>query len=503
MLDVDHKGLAKLMERKGPEWMVYELVQNALDTETDSCSIHVEKEAGRPRVNIEVIDDDPDGFKTLSHAWTLFAESEKKEDPTKRGRFNLGEKLVLAYTVAHGGKATISTVTGTIEFNADGTRTKRRKKRERGSAITLQGVKLNQSQYTALVNGVYKLIPPESVKVTFSQGFTLDDGKVLKRPRQVASFECTLPTERADDEGVLRRTKRKTAVTVYEPKDGPGWIYEMGIPVVESGDKFHVDVGQKIPLNMDRDNVTPAYLRQLRIEVLNATFNQLSEKDTTSSWVREATSDKRVDDGAVKKVLDLQFGVKRVAYDPSDPEGTKLAVSQGYAVVHGGSLSSGQWSNTRRGGSLLPAGQVTPSPKVRSSPDGKEPIPESKWTPGMRHIHDYCKEVGSWLIDAPIRVRFYAEVTWNYAASYGNQTLTFNKGKLGKRWFALKGLSAWHKVNELLIHELGHQYSGDHLSSKYHDALCRLGASLAEMAVSGKLKKAWDKDKPASPRIGA
>ena len=30
-------------------------------------------------------------------------------------------------------------------------------------------------------------------------------------------------------------------------------------------------------------------------------------------------------------------------------------------------------------------------------------------------------------------------------------------------------------VNELLIHEYGHHYEGDHLSEDYYKALCRVG----------------------------
>ena len=29
-------------------------------------------------------------------------------------------------------------------------------------------------------------------------------------------------------------------------------------------------------------------------------------------------------------------------------------------------------------------------------------------------------------------------------------------------------------MDKLLIHEFGHQYSGDHLSEDYHEALCLL-----------------------------
>jgi hypothetical protein len=45
---------------------------------------------------IEVDRRRPGRVRDLSHAFTLFAESVKKGDAEKRGRFNLGEKLVLA-----------------------------------------------------------------------------------------------------------------------------------------------------------------------------------------------------------------------------------------------------------------------------------------------------------------------------------------------------------------------------------------------------------------------
>jgi hypothetical protein len=38
-------------------------------------------------------------------------------------------------------------------------------------------------------------------------------------------------------------------------------------------------------------------------------------------------------------------------------------------------------------------------------------------------------------------------------------------------------------VDRLVIHESGHQYSGDHLSEKYHEAVCCLGAALKRFAL--------------------
>jgi hypothetical protein len=56
-------------------------------------------------------------------------------------------------------------------------------------------------------------------------------------------------------------------------------LYEMGLPIVETGDQWHVSVAQKVPLNRDRNNVKPAYLRAIRTLVLNAMHDRLTEDD--------------------------------------------------------------------------------------------------------------------------------------------------------------------------------------------------------------------------------
>ena len=70
--------------------------------------------------------------------------------------------------------------------------------------------------------------------------------------------------------------------------------------------------------------------------------------------------------------------------------------------------------------------------------------------------------------------------TNNFAAAYGSGRLDFNLLRLGHKWFE-QGAS--EDVDRLLIHEFGHEYSGDHLSSDYHEALCRLGAGLKKLAL--------------------
>ena len=138
---------------------------------------------------------------------------------------------------------------------------------------------------------------------------------------------------------------------------------------------------------MDRDNVTPAYLRTVRVAVLNATHDLDRRTTARNTWVREACSDERVSAEAVKTAVTLRFGENAVRYDPSDPEANKRSQAEGRPVVYGGNLTAAEWYNANRAGVLPAAGKVTPSPKPYS-PDGDplNMIPESEWTPGMQLV---------------------------------------------------------------------------------------------------------------------
>jgi hypothetical protein len=110
--EVDKQGLAKILERKGKEFALLELIQNAWDEPGVSKVVATLEYQGRNRAVLTVEDDAPEGFKNLSHAFTLFAESGKKTNPEQRGRFNLGEKLAVALC----DEATIQTAQGGIRF---------------------------------------------------------------------------------------------------------------------------------------------------------------------------------------------------------------------------------------------------------------------------------------------------------------------------------------------------------------------------------------------------
>lgn len=471
--EVDKKGLAQLIERRGKSFVVTELIQNAWDENVENVEVSLSK-TGSGWV-ISIIDDSPDGFLDLRDAFTLFKASKKKGNADKRGRFNLGEKLVLALA----SEANIISTKGQVVFTPEG-RTISRHKRPTGTCFQAVFPSFTKKDAHEAVALCRRLIPPVGVNTTVK--LNGETAAVLLSPQPVVTFETTLPTEIENEEGNLTRTQRKTLVEVYEPRNGgsPG-IYELGIPVVDTDDRYVVNICQKVPLNFERDNVTPAYLRAVRTAVANHTAHLLKEDDTTATWVAEALSDPRVAPETVQAVITKRFGDKVVAYDPSDREANALATAQGYTVIGGGTFSKDQWLNIRESDAVKPAGQVTPSNNsITTSPDGIPPLPLDKWTEDHHRIADYARRFHKVVIGSSVSVQFQHQlVKGEFRAAYGSSLfgnlLLFNIFRLGKRWLAEV---TQEELDALLIHEYGHHYSGNHLSHEYYDALCEIGAKL-------------------------
>jgi hypothetical protein len=232
-------------------------------------------------------------------------------------------------------------------------------------------------------------------------------------------FEASLETLVADEQGVMRPRQRKTQLGIYEvlPGEVPS-VYEMGLPVVETGDKWHVSKAQKVPLNRDRDNVRPAYLQAVRVAVLNASFDLLTtEEETMAGWVKLAGGDERCSDQAIKHLIRLWFGEKVAAPDPSDTEAMKRFQSQGGTIVVG--LSKGEWANVKRSGAVLPAGQICPMAKPYSNDpnaDSVTIIPEEKWTADIRNIAAYAGFLARELmsVETTVGLRFFLFFRWWY-----------------------------------------------------------------------------------------
>lgn len=471
----DKEGLAELVERQGKAFIIFELLQNAFD-EDDCTAVKVSFnpiEGRRGVCTLEVDDNSPEGFKDLSHAYTLFAKSYKKADPTKRGRFNLGEKLVLAICES----AKVISTKGTVIFDEKG-RTKSSKKTTVGTKFSAV-IKINRGEHAEICDEVGSVIIPEHIETTFN-------GIKLESRKPIHTFEASLPTEIADEEGRLKPTTRKTEIRIFEPTEEENpHIYEMGIPVVETDCKWHIDIQQKVPLNMQRDNVKPSYAKTLSVLVFNEMHERIAASEASNAWVRQATSDERISSKAFTNALDKRFGEKRVSRDPNDPESAMNAVTNGYNIVGGRSMNANEWQNAKRF-EAIPAssssnlGFATPKPYHK---DGSpvEIIPPEKWSKGMHNIAEYYKTIGKALLDKQITVTIVKKLSNNCRACYGKGgRLELSLQGLGRKWFD-QGPTV--DVDELLIHEVGHEYSSNHLDAEYHRALCRLGAKLKQLAI--------------------
>jgi len=475
--EVDTEGLAKLVRRKGMAFILHELLQNAYDTDASKVVVELTPVSGRPLARLVVADNDPKGFERLSHGFTLFAESLKKGDPSKRGRFNLGEKLVIASCE----KAKLQSTSGTLYFERARGELKRRETRERlqeGSSFEAE-IRMTRDELQEVLEAARRILPPIP---------TWLNGELLPEVEVIASLDVTLPTEVSDEEGVLRRTTRRTAVRVVPRVEGVSYVYEMGIPVVEIELPWSVDVGQKIPLNSDRDNITPAYRKLLVASCINQMHTALTQEQAALPLVQEALGHEHISDEAVQAVVTSQYGENRVIFDPSDREATSNATAHGYAVIHGGAYSREQWDKIKRAGAAQPAGKVFPTPRCYN-PEGDpaKTIPESEWTEGMRAVARYVTHLAARLVKVQLHVVMENERKQHYVANYGrsidgHSRFTFNVPELGRAWFDLK--SNFHAINDLMIHEFGHEATTNHLSSAYHDALSRLGASLLELALN-------------------
>jgi hypothetical protein len=265
----------------------------------------------------------------------------------------------------------------------------------------------------------------------------------------------------------------------------PASIYEMGIPVCEIEGKYCFNVMQKIPLTMDREEVTPQFRKQLAVATLNALPDVIDAVDANTGWATEAVASPDIKKPAMDAYMTQRFGDKRVIYDPSDPEANHRAAAEGYTVITGSQLNKAAWANVKAHGAARPAGQVTPSDKPYSE-DGNE-LPKAEITPKMSAVAAYAQQVSLILLGRRVIVDFRAKVSWPYAATYGpSGHLVFNVGRLGRGWFDLAVNQ--QAIDDLLLHEFGHEFSLNHLSEDYYKALTMLGATLADAIRKGKLK---------------
>ena len=458
--DVNKSGLKKIQSEKDKFFIVSELVSNSFDEDINVCEVHVWKsQTSSGKYFIQVKDDSPDGFRNLSHSYTMFAESYKKDNVKQRGRFNIGEKFALSMF----DNARIQSTRGTVIFNGDG-RKKVSTKTKKGTIFTGE-IKMKHEDYVSILEQSKKMICPVDVEYKVNN-------EIISRRKSISSFVCTLPTIIADIRGNLNKSYKQTVVSVYPKSSEKGKIFELGIPVVDIDIDYDVDIEQKIPLNKDRDNVTPAFRKQLCTEVLNHCFKDLSKEQVKTGWVMTALENAKPE--AVQDVLTKKHGEDAVVYDLKDTEANKKAFADSREIIHGGSYNSKVWENIRTVSKntdlFKSAGQYPQYAKPKFG-GGAKPVER---TEKINEVVDYAKDMFFKLFTAELNVSVHdgSGASATFCRATNGLSLFYNV--LGKKWFDLENNK--EKILSLLIHEFAHYIESDHLSKNFHDACCDIGA---------------------------
>jgi len=442
-LEVDTQGFRKRIAWRGPFGVLAELIANALDEDVSRCDVRFTHVDGT-RYKIRVEDDSPRGFRNLGESYTLYADSYKANNPDQRGRFNYGEKVAIVLC----DEAKIESTCGTVVFTEGRTQHLDRPKRARGTVF--EGIlRCTRRQFEEACGKVESILVPAGIQVSFN-------GRPIAPRVPVAACDVTLATIVADEAGNLIRTERKTAVHVYRVLPGEqAMIYELGIPVVRTGDVFHVDVRQKVPLSVDRNNVTPGYLKRLRAAVLDATYLLLSPEQATSKGVTDGLAG--ASSPAINAVLTQRFGPQRFVPD-FNREATGELTAAGYTAVPTNAFDKETFAAIKAAQALPSGSQLRPA---LAGPDGA-PFPQENITEGMNQFRRFTELLAQRILGR--------QVQWQWSASSGTTIaqcrridsgliqLSFNVTRLGVGFFAEKPAASRENL-DLIFHELGH-YDG-------------------------------------------
>lgn len=457
--EVDKNGLAQLMAGKPKSFILRELIQNAWDENIRKCIVDIKYKNDDNVIEISVEDDSPEGFKDITHAYTLYADTYKRSDVKKRGRFNTGEKL--AFSVCK--NVVVETTKGTIIFDESG-RHESDEKRKNGSIITVwfDGT---QDDYNNIIQSIDKYLIPKGITFTINN-------KEYKYKTPIKVFKALLLSEiKNESTGIVGRTRRSTDVHVIKnDTDDASHIYEMGIPIQEIDGSFHLDVQQKVPLDQSRESVLPSFLKDLYAVALDNIHEDIDEDESAETWITEGMKGKNVSKEALHDVITKRYGDKVVVADNFDPNSIDDAISHGYKVLRGTELPKDVWSNTKKF-NLIPSSSRLFGHRTKCTPTVE---PNEK----QRLVALYAKKIAKRCIGIDIEVQFIddrhivpAEFNRN------NIILTFNLGKLPINFF-----DEPLKTTGLILHELAH-FNGNHTQSSYHKLLTEIGEKLVIIAL--------------------
>ena len=466
---VSASGLRQLHAGRAPWTLVKELIQNAWDEapEATLCDVTITPEANG--TTVVCVEDDGPGFADVSHAWTLMAETAKRADPNKRGRFNLGEKEIIAVARS----AEIETAGTTVSFPEEGGRRTAPNDRGRGTRVRVR-MPWTADQARELREQLRRFRPTDCrLRI---------DGREVPRREPLASREATLRTLIQAGPGLpMTDTRRRTRIDVLERNAGQdkAWIYEMGIPIQETTLPYDIDVQQKVPMPPNRNTVGAAYLQDVMTETLNAMHARMPTEWFSEAWVRTAVEDERIEDAAVAAVKRNRYGENAVVWS-SDTDANMRAAEAGYQVIHPRAMSKREREVLAEKGGLESAKKDFGRAPETRTPDRSNDVRRS-FAVWIRRIARLAGlDVAVAYVSAP-DASFVAQCS----SSRSKPLVTINTSYCRDAWLKERG----PEQLELIIHELAHAVADTPMEHgpKWGEACAALGAVVADAIARRRL----------------
>lgn len=433
--EIDTLGFKTQMSEM-PLWkLIQELISNGFDeSSVSSITVNV-KEFKDAKIHVQCIDDG-NGFEDYRDIFTLYKDSYKRTNPNQRGRFNLGEKQFFA--VAEFGS--VYTRNLLVEFKDDERTIDTIVDGRKGTAINAIFVKPNNESVETILDKLHCLIVP-SDKTLSLNGINVEQKPLVKK------FKSVLPTTIASEKNSkLVLVKRETDVILYR-KNGsePSLIYELGVPIQELQDdiQWHIDVRQKVPQTTSRDVVSDKYLQALYSEIARNTLDLITVDNVGNTWVSDAL--KKSDPETSKAILTKMYGTDKIIVEATnDYRANEKAMEQGFVVIKGSTLDSDVRNNLKNS-NLLP---YASKEFGTTFGDAKSVEPNEN----MLWFASIVKKIALDVTGKQIEVGFYSMRESDTGAEMSGNTMSFNVGRLGKKFF--------NNFNEqaigLVIHELAH-----------------------------------------------
>lgn len=457
---ISTQGLKELHQGRAPWALIKEIVQNVWDEapQATQCQMTIVPDS-RPGHTLVTVDDDGPGFAQPEHAYMLMAPTPKRTNPTKRGRFNTGEKEAISVAT----EATITTKGKTISFPETGGRTITDNDRQKGTTVTMS-MPWDPGSIPELV-AMLKIFIPTDCRLTVN-------GEEVPFRTPLKIHPANLPTVVQQGLGQpMRYRNRDTTIHILAPLDHPAWVYEMGIPIQTTDLPFDVNVMQKVPMPPNRDTVGQAYLKHLSAEVLNAMHSTMEPLGFAETWVRTGFEDERATDQAIISTKNNRYGEKVVLWS-SNTDANMRAAEAGYQIIHPKSLSTKEKETLVKVAGIKSANEVFKIDHHRGQPVQPDTVKQgfAQWvtklaaTAGLRAKVEFVHSTK-------------ANVDASCSANTLTPTVTFNTAKFPDLWFDLRG----QPQLELVIHELAHALANTPMEHgpKWGNACAKLGGILS------------------------